>query len=612
MRILIAVALFSGIAWSPSVASAHGGSGRAPATSGGGTAFGVSVPGGTTTPNGQRGGPPITITSDGQQHNWRIWWEYNREYYIARRLRGTPISGGGRLRVNNPGARKKLRKEVISQILLKALGDPKSHDVRSAAAVALGKFGDPKVDRALTRRSDAPLEKWFDVKEASIYGMGLLGLTHNRRLFTSIAADKRRPIAARSLALTGLLMDRSADSAAVLEWHLNYSRSSVRYRAHQSPDNSEEDRRRFSAHLLGFAGKTVEVNKLLYRAAIGSRKWTEGTRGLAITALGRRRARDYTDGLFRMMYKRETPRPVRESIAIAMGMLVRRSDNDDVRRLAQFARDFRRDPAVMHFTAMSLAHIGGKQSTGLLLEYLRDKVFPGGEDRAFVSLALGIVGIESQEARETLEEAYRKRQPLTTKSVLALALGLARHKEAVPLTIKYLNQTSLGGIASTKGKRRPGASQQRGTVMRGAHFLGYGALALGFHGREEGIAEVRRLLKKYRDPLVESNAAIALVMLKRGAAMDDLEPILRDSGNAVTRGSMIMALGMIPEPDMKLVQILKRQYERDSNPNSVRAMAVVGLGAIGDPLIVPMSVRFMRGYNYLIRCQALDLIARLL
>ena len=623
MRIICAFAILT------SVALAHGGSGRVPATGGGFSAGGKKVPGGTTTPSGQRGGAPTTITSNSRDHNWRIWWEYNREYYIAYRLRGTPISGGRPLRDNNAGVRKRLRRDVIAKILLEALEDPKSHEVRSAAAVALGKFGDSKFDRALTRRSDAPREKWFDVKEAAIYGMGLLGLTENRGLMTRIAGDKRRPIVARSIALTSLLLDRSQGSAATLEWHLNYVRSGVRYNADQSPSNSEEDRRRFSAHLFGFARKDIDVNALLFRAALGSRKWTEATRGLAITALGRRRARDYTDRLFRMMYQRETPEPVMESIAIAMGSLIKRGDSDHIRRLASFATDFRGNPAVRHFAVMALARIGGKQCADQLMEYLRDNVFNAAEDRAFVYLALGILGHESEEARETLMEAYRKRRPITTRSVLALALGLARHKEAIPLTIRYMNNTSLGdagdsrsgsgsnggrsnsnrGASKPSKKNRPGPTTSK---LRGAHFLAYGALALGFHGREEGLAEVRRVLKKYRDPLVESNAATALVMLRRARAMEELEPILKQSGNAVTRGAAIMALGLIPNPDLALVNLLKRQYERDSNPESVRAMAIIGLGAIGDPLVVPMSVRFIRGYNYLIRCQALDLIATLL
>jgi len=604
-----------------STALAHGGSGKS--TSGGGQSFGgggVQMPGGTTTPTGQRGGPPVTIASGGRQHTWPMWWAYHREGFFARRLRGIPISGTKPLRGNATTTRKKLREDVLTPILTRALED-KNHHVRSAAAVALGKFGDLAFERKLQRHTGPPPEKWFDVREASLYALALLRQPHNRNFMTQVAGDKRRPITARSIALTSLALDRTEDSLVVIEWHLKYFRSGLRSSATEPPTVSEEDRRRFSAHLLGFVDQKFDVNPLLYKAALGSRKWGDATRGLAITALGRRRAKDYTEKLFQMMYRRESPPAVLQSIPIALGRLIARSDKRGVERLARFAKDFRRYPAARHFTVMALARIGGKHSLDALLGYLRNNTFNSSEDRAFVYLALGMLGADFKEARETLMSEYERRRTIVARSALALALGIARHKPAIPLTIRYLKKTSLGsgGSDGTSASR----GRQSGFKWRGADFLAYGSLALGFHGSEDGLAEVRRILKKYRDPKVQANAATAIVLLKRAHAIDDLAPILRDSGNAMTRvlrdsgnamtrGAIVMALGLVPEPNMKVIDLLKAQYQRDSNPDSVRAMAVIGLGALGDPSSVPMSVYFVSAYNYLIRCQALDLIARLL
>ena len=71
---------------------------------------------------------------------------------------------------------------------------------------------------------------------------------------------------------------------------------------------------------------------------------------------------------------------------------------------------------------------------------------------------------------------------------------------------------------------------------------------------------------------------------------------------------------MFSNPDLvdREIGLNKDQYKRDSNPDTVRAIAVIGLGALGDPSPIPMSVRFVRAYNYLIRCQALDWIANIL
>ncbi|MEM8885923.1 MAG: hypothetical protein AAGD14_17800, partial [Planctomycetota bacterium] len=567
-----------------------------------------SVPGGTATPTGKRGGAPTTVVSGGREHNWEIWWTYNREWYLASRLRGTPVSGGAVMRdANGALHRKKLRETVLRDILLEALDDS-YHDVRSAAAVALGKFGDPEFNRRLRRRIDVPREKWWTVHEAVVYGMSALALPGNRGLMTTQAGDKQRPIPLRSLALTSLMCDGTKDSLAVLLWHLRYHRSSMRFKASQSPTVSEEDRRRFAAHLLGFVDRKFDVDDTLFSVALGSRRWTEATQGLAITALGRRRARTYKDQLFRIMDRREVPLAVRQSIPIALAGLVRSEETRDVERLARFIRDERRRPAVRHFATMALARIGGERSVEILQDYLRRNVFNVDDDRAFAYLALGLLGGRSKEARDTLMLAYEKPQTPSLRSALAIALGLARHNPAVALTSKYLKKTSIGG--SGRPVRQGGAS--RTGTGTGADVLAYGTLALGLHGDESAVPAVERALTRYRDPKIQGNAAVALVLLQRSGAIRTLKPILEENGNAVTRGSIIMALGLVPQASDELVQVLRRQYKLDRNPASVRAMAVIGLGAIGDPRAVPLSVQLVRHYNYLIRCQALDVIASLL
>jgi len=549
--------------------------------------FGGKLP---PAPDLPSGAPPTTIVSTTTEHDWRVWWSYNREWYLASRLRGTPVSGT-RVDANDGLTRKKLRDEVLTPILLDALED-KSHHVREAAAVALGKFGNREFNIPLTRRSDAPREKFLSTRDACLYAMGLLRLPENRAYLTSVAADKRRPLLARSIELTSFALDDTRRSVETLKWHLEYHRSSLRFKADAMPTVSEEDRRRFSAHLLGFVDKEFDVDDLLYRAVLGSRRWTEGTQGLAATALGRRRARDYRGQLLRLVHDRESPRALQRSIPIALGLMLRRTDEDEIRELGRIAKDFKRRPVVRHFAIMALARIGGKLPAEILIGHLRDNVYNDAQERGFAYLALGILGMQSKDAREQLMVEFERTGSATERAPLALALGIARHKEAIPVTVKYIEKASSGGA--------------------GADVLAYGTLALGLHGRKECLAPVKKVLGKYRIPRIQANAAIALVLLERNQAMGELQPILEESGNATTRGAIMMAIGMIPSPEMKIVKVLKEQYERDGNPDVVRALAVVGLGAIGDPDGVPMSVRFVRGYNYLIRCAAIDLIASIL
>jgi len=584
MRIPLALLLLCGLAL------AHGESGRTSAPSG--TANGgFGVPhGGVGPPTSPRGSTVTTVVpQDGRAHRWDIWWSYNREWILAERTRGAPVTG---LRSNDVLSRKKLREKELTDLMLGALED-KDHDVRSAAAVALGKFGAASADRALTRHLNLPAEKWFDVREAAAYAVGLLGLEENRGLMIAIAGDDDRTNKMRALALTGLLMDGTEESADLLVWHLRYFRSGVRSAGSVAPVTAEQERRRFAAHLLGFVGREG-YDDVLGQAAAGSRKWHEGEQGLAITALGRRGAREYKEQLFRMLYQRDLDREAVRSVPLALGMLLRREDRDDINRLARFIRDSRRDNVAQDFTVMALANLGGDQVVDIYDDLLRDRVFNTDNDRGFVYLALGLVGGRSEKAREILLAAYQRARTVPERSVLAVACGLAKVQGAVPITLDLIEKGSLNAGGAGWG------------------FPGWGALALGLHADPRAVPAVRRAFRRYSDDHVRENAAIALSMLEGKAAVPELVAILRDSGTMHTKAAVVTALGILPEPSRDAVDALVAAYRDDSMPNPVRAMAIIALGALGDPRPVPLSALLVRNYNYFIRCAALDEIASLL
>ncbi|MHC4548013.1 MAG: HEAT repeat domain-containing protein [Planctomycetota bacterium] len=595
MRGLVGLFLLTG------VALAHGESGRTTPT----------VSARPMVPPGQRpGSGPATVRPTDGGSTWRTWWAYNREWILAGRIRGTPTSGVRRPD-NDRLTRKQLREGELYDRVLRALDD-KWHDVRAAAAVSLGKFGLPRADRHLQRRSRHPPEKWYDVRESCIYGMGVLGLEENRKTMTVVAGDKERGLKERSLALVSFLMDGTQASADLLVWHLKYFRSGILANAETAPLRSEQDRRRMAAHLLGFV--TLDgYDNLLMAAAAGSRRWDDGVRGLAITALGRRGVQEYREPLFRMFLRRDLDRNVRRSIPLALGMMIERKDRSDVKRLARFIRDHKRDPVVQHFTVMALAGIGGDQVVDIFEDLLRRRVFNNAEDRAFVYLGLGLVGSRSGKAREILWEEYRRKRTEAAWSVLAVACGLARVSEAVPLTIERLGQSHLSGAAppgDRRGRRRdPARARNR---VREPGFLAWGCLALGLHGDPRAVPVVRKVFKKYHDGQVRAKAAIALSLLRKQAAVPELVEILRDAGTMYTKAAVVTALGILPEPSREAVDALVRAYRDDSMPNSVRAMAIIALGALGDPRPVPLSAQLTRNYNYFIRCVGLDEIASLL
>ncbi len=562
------------------LAAPHGESARtAPPATTGPQVYPTGGP--TDTPNDPRGGP-ITPRAKEGEHTWEVWWAYHRELILAPRSRGTPVTGV-RAPGNDAPSRTRLREERLFDLLVEALED-KNHNVRAAAAVALGKTGMEKADKQLGRHLHAPPEGWFDVREASIYGAGLLGLGYNRNLFATIAGDKDRETKERGLALVGLLMDGTKESADHLDWHLNFFHSGFRAEADTAPVRAEQDRRRLAAHLLGFSAHEG-YTRLLLQVAAGARKWGGGEQGLAITALGRRRARDEKETLFRMFRDRDLDREARRSVPIALGLVLRPDDADDLRRLARFVKEARNDPVAQHFTVMALGQIGGATAASLLLTLLEDRVLVADRDKQFVWLALGLCGSASAEARDALMVAYENEPTQANWAVQSLALGLARHKPAQALTRKRLE----------------GGAQ--------ADFQVWAPLALGLHGDASAVELVRDLFRRRSDPKVRESCAIALALLLRGGAVPELIDVLENSGTMHARAAAVTALGLLPEPTAAAVDALVAAFRRDSNDESVRTMAIIALGALGDPRAVPLSALLSSNYNYFIRCLALDEIA---
>jgi HEAT repeat protein len=517
-----------------------------------------------------------------------VWWAYNRDFYLAELVRGTPVTGVRALA--DKKQRKDLREGRLYNVLLGALEDD-FHDVRAAAAIALGKFGDSKgVRNALERHVHQPPEAWFDVHEAAIYGTGLLAFTDNRRFLNTLANDKERAPRERAIALVGHLMDGTQASADELVGHARFVRSGIKAGPEAPAIVAEQEIRRFAVHLLGFV-ELPGYDDFLAQVMRGGRGWEGGEQGLAVTALGRRRAREHKETLLRMLYERDWEKDVTRSVPIALGMMLKPDDVDDLRRLARFIRDKRSDPIAQHFAVMALGQIGGDTSVELLRALLSDRVFGDEEDRAFVYLALGLSAKRSKAARETLLAEYERADTDTGQSVLALACGIGRVAEAVPLTVQALDN--------------PRKRDTSGLGARG-RFAGWASLALGFHGDRRGLDPVRRVFSSKNDPFVREQAAIAISLLQRSAAVPELLAILKETGTLQAKAAIVTALGVLPEPQADAVDGLIAVYKDDSMPNPVRAMAISALGALADPRPIPVSALLSRNYNYLIRCLALD------
>jgi HEAT repeat protein len=550
-------------------------------------------------PFGQRNDPPDlpgrpksrTERKREARHTWETWWSYHRDFYLVERVRGAPSTGPRD--VGESDSRRQMREGRLQDLFLEALED-KDHDVRSAAAIALGKCGFSKgLDHALERHVNRPPEGWFDVRESALFAIGIFGLPEYRIFLNKMASQKDRDAKEASLALTGFMMDGTKESADALAHFARWYHSDASTNA-AAPAPLEQERRRYAIHLLGFVG-LEGYDDFLWQVLQGGRQWEAGEQGLAATALGRRRARGYKDGLFRLLYDREFDDAVIQSAAIALGQMLGPDDASDLKRLARFVRDSRRDPIAQNFAVMALGQVGGETAVELLRGLLDGRVFGDDEDRAFVHLALGLCGRRSEAAREALVVHYNRARSDTELSVLALACGLARAKDSVPITLELLANPG-------------GARDGPGLGARG-RFAGWAALGLGFLRDGRGVDPVRKVFGDSNDPVVREQAAIALALLNRGAAVEELVAILKDAGSLHTKAAVVTALALVPEPTKEVVDALEKVYRDDRMPNPVRGMAITALGALVDPRPIPVSALLSRNYNYLIRCLALDEVA---
>jgi HEAT repeat protein len=457
------------------------------------------------------------------------------------------------------------------------------------------------------------------VREGALYAMGLLRLPDNLGTFRTIAGDKDRPTRERGMVMVSLGLLDTQRGADLVKWHLNYYRSGIGAPSWRHPTRAEEERRRVAAHMLGFMRKADGADDLLYSVVRGARKWGDACRGLAATALGRRRARDYAERLFRQLYVRDNPDALKRSVPISLGLMLKQSDTDDVRRLGQVIRDFRRDRLVQHFAAMALADIGGAQAVDILRDLVRDNVINDDVDRAWLYLALGRLARSSKPARDLLLARYRDARTEEIQAALALACGLGGVKEALSITLKHLKNAPGPSDASRKRQKKGGGRRNRrggsDAPPRGsdrkppANFLTWGLLGAGLHGDEKALDLVRTRYRRVSHPAVRHNGAIAIALILREAAIPELLGILKETGNQYTKAGAIVALGLMPHPTRELVDGLTRMYERDSNPDHVRALAVIALGNLSAPSAVPQSATLTNRYNYHIRTHALDELA---
>ncbi len=544
---------------------------------------------------GQYKGPGGGIPTDprapgrsaGTPTSWDRWWAVHRERYLnlRERLRSrdkprTSSTGSsvGLTAGGDPGnalvpetvdPRALLETEVLP-VVLKALEDADS-EVRSAAAVALGKMGFPRSLPALHR---ARLQdKHRDVRDGALLAVGMLrdplSTEEVRGVLFDPAEDQRtRGFAALSLGFMG-----GADAGAALLAFLEPNADALRVGGLGRTAQIEA-----SAIVgLGLAHPAGAAEVLRKDYASGTR-FDESVRAFIATSLARLGDRASIPLLLQgLEHDREV---MRQSAAIALGVLGKPEDAALVQALVKAALADR-DANTRQFAIMGLARIGGDAARKALRSFL-DKAqridFP------FVALALGVV--KDAESAPALRKGFAEEKHPDVRGGFAIALGLLGDKAAAP---------AIRAVALASGD---------------SNFRANCLTALGLMEDLESAGPVRRLLDEEADPGLRLAAALCLGLLRDRATVPALEKLAKEGNTAYARGNACRLLGAVGDAESTGILV---GFVRDLKENSiVRTYATAALGTLADASDIPLLCDVGMDTNYAVAVDPLGEISSLL
>jgi len=488
----------------------------------------------------------------GQTHlPWNTWWVQNRAPYLRLRARireRTVLTG--RTKTGELFNRKALRDTTLAPLMLRALHD-RDEEVRTSAAVALGKFGSPAAVPLLLDLSRRDGVK--QVREAAMIGLMLVRRPELRDGFRTRVLDRKDERRMRCFAVVGLGFLK--DDAFLIDVLTGKQ-------ALGGPASTVDEIRACAALALGFSGAERSV------APLGSvaldKNGVRGARGYAGCAMGRLGHPLGLPDMQSLLRDGGALGQARCGAAIAVGGFVRPGDSAVVDFCGRKSlRD--RDSAVRVLLTISLGRIGGDRAVTHITAGLK------GNDsrvRSYSYLALGISG--HADAGDLLAARFEHLKNPDERGACALGLGLSGHKASVAMLRKRL---------------------ERGNPA----FVPHGMVALGLLDDPKAIPLVQAILKDRRDPVTRREGAIALALLRRSGAVPELVELLRNASSVSTRGAVAEALGLVGNanaigPLMEIFRDERRQGEE-------RAIALAAMGRIADPEDIPLLARLAFDLN---------------
>jgi HEAT repeat protein len=554
MRLVTAAACAAVVGMASVPAFAHGGQYRGP---------GAKSP---PDPTPTAGGPGPTSTTD-----WEAWWAANAWKYLnlRERLRARD-AGGGAVSSGGLGAHGTVSGDVVAAeisdprgyferealpVVTAALEDEDA-EVRSAAAVALGKMGYTRSLLALRKALKDPAR---DVRDGALLAMGMLREPFAAEEMRAVLLDPREQDRTRSFAAIGLGLLGGEDGTLPLVEFLD-----------PAADAKREGGIHRSALLEASALTGLGMSRRADVAAQIRKDYDSGTRyepavrSFAAVALGRLGDRGAIPSILQgLSYSKE---PMRQSAALALGMLGTPEDAAVVSALSKKLYD-ETDVNTRQFALMSLAKIGGAEARAAVRRYL-DKGSRIDIPLAALACAIG----KDREALPAVRKLFEEEKQPSVKAGFALALGLYGDQDSA---------AELRKLALAQGDRG----------LRGACMT-----ALGLMEDRASAVPIRKLLDEENDPGVKMSAATCLGLLQDRGVVPVLERLVKEGDNVYIRAGACRLLGFVGSPTSTkpLAAIVK-----DVKDNSVvRMSATAALGNLADQSLIPILSQFSIDGNY--------------
>ena len=607
--------------------SASGGGSSAPPTNPGGAAApGPGAPSsgaGSTGPTSGGGGRGDsrrpTTTGSGQQEFtesyevWEYWWANNKDAYLdlKNRLVTNTNQSGSIGALTGRGSRSETRStsrpdEALIQsdvipAILSLIKDGENQDILDSAVLAVSRISrEASAAQVLDQITPMLGHSVLSVQSSTALSMGVLGSPKAIPFLNELMANTSK---GRQLTGGGEVHWLVRAFSALSLGLINQPESvDPLIDIIQNTGNTDRDLKACAIVALGLMQDNPSIDKgVAYLVTLLDERGLDPVvKSFVPISLGRLGRTDTAAKILEVFMDRDSEHAVRQSAAIALGLLGTTANVDVLKALTSYI-DEGRDMQTRHFCFISLAKIGIRDAEGAvpaaheqLVELFADEITKpqAKSNRSWAALAAAIYAKDRKDASgplllERITQAYKRESDPSFKSAFALSLGL-------------LNASAMQEEIYADFKE-----------SRESEFRGYAALALGFLRFGKAADDLRAMVEnKTTTPSLRLQVATGLGLMGDPEAAEVLVRALESAQTLGVSSAVAKALGLIG--DRTAVEPLKTIMLDTRVTALTRAFACVALGLVCEKTDLPWNARIAADNNYRASVPALSEILDIL